>query len=48
MRSPTDTDWYGDAPNRVSSQGTAIRITPGLDAETESVIGGTEQGRFGE
>jgi len=38
MRSPADTAWYRDAPNWTPSQGTAIRITPALDAEAEALI----------
>jgi len=38
MRSPADTAWYRDAPNRIPSQGTAIRITPALDVESEALM----------
>ena len=38
MRSPADIDWYRNAPTRIPSQGTAIRITPALDVETEALI----------
>jgi len=30
------TTWYRDPGNRVPSQGTAVRITPALDAEAEA------------
>ena len=43
MRSPTDAVWYQEAPSRIPSQGTAIRITPALDAETEALMGRLEQ-----
>jgi len=43
MRSPADTDWYRNAPSRIPSQGTAIRITPALDAEAEALLGRLEQ-----
>ncbi len=39
MRSPADAAWYHDAPSRIPSQGTAIRITPALDTETKALMG---------
>ena len=43
MQSPDDIAWYRDAPNRIPSQGTAIRVTPGLDAEAEALMDRLEQ-----
>jgi len=48
MRSPADTDWYRDAPTLIPSQGTAIRITPALDAEAEALIGRLERSQLSE
>jgi len=43
MRSSADTAWYRSAPSRIPSQGTAIRITPALDAETEALMNRLEK-----
>ena len=48
MRSPADTAWYRDAPSRIPSQGTGIRIAPGLDAEAEALTDRLEQSHLHE
>jgi len=48
MRSPADAPWYRDAPGWIPSQGTAIRITPAPDAETEALMGQLEQSHLHE